>query len=345
MKKNYPEITKLRGFAILMVLLYHSIIVYPIDLRAIGWCKNLAEVLWQIEMPLFFLVSGFCYSYEDKYSTYVVKKVKRILIPHVVFGIIDLMFRVLPKYIPFMGNLVNEKTTLWDGAKEFVVYASIDPFLRSLFIMFLVFPFIAKLIKRGKTAKYLLFIAALLLYIFSDRITPVTALSYTARFFIYFLIGYMVKDNGYEKVKPLILRPLMVFGSGILAVLSFVCYLLPGMKAATDIFVIEKLLLFIAAVSAAVVMYAVANMGLGVLQHLVTMAGNYSLQLYLFGGYVLVVSRLVVVTYLGIEMPALVILLNFVMDILIMCPIIHFIVRKVRLFCFLTGLTCKKKNK
>ena len=345
MKKNYPEITKLRGFAILMVLLYHSIIVYPIDLRAIGWCANLADVLWHIEMPLFFLVSGFCFSYEGKYSSYIVKKVKRILIPHLVFGIVDLLFRVLPQYVPFMSKLVNKEADVIDGAKDFLLYASIDPFLRSLFIMFLVFPIVSRLINKGKIYKYLVCAGALLLYVFCDNITNIMALSYFARFFVFFLVGHVIRENGYEKIKTILLRPLIILSGMVLSVLSFVCFLLPGMKTVREIPGIESMLILIAALSGALVIYAVANVPMGIVDRFVNMAGNYSLQLYLLGGYVLVLSRVIVVTYMKITLPVPVILLNFIIDVSVMYVLIHFIIRKVSLFCFLTGLTYKKKSK
>ena len=62
-KPYYKEIDILRGLAILMVLCYHSILVYPINLHEIAWCRELHSYLWVVEMPLFFLVSGFCFQY------------------------------------------------------------------------------------------------------------------------------------------------------------------------------------------------------------------------------------------------------------------------------------------
>ena len=58
----------------------------------------------------------------------------------------------------------------------------------------------------------------------------------------------------------------------------------------------------------------------------------------------LVVSRVLVVSYLKIEFPVLVILFNFIIDIAVMYVLIHFVIRKVSLFCFLTGLPYEKKS-
>ena len=73
-KRRWKEMDMLRGMAILMVLLYHSILVFPVNLHEITWCRMLHTFLWTVQMPLFFLVSGFCYSFRGSYREYVVRK-------------------------------------------------------------------------------------------------------------------------------------------------------------------------------------------------------------------------------------------------------------------------------
>ena len=46
--KRWQEADILRGMAILMVLLYHSIIVFPLDLHEIVWCRMLHTFLWTV---------------------------------------------------------------------------------------------------------------------------------------------------------------------------------------------------------------------------------------------------------------------------------------------------------
>ena len=106
-RKRLPEVDILRGMAILMVLLYHSIIVFPVNLHEIQWCSALHTFLWVVQMPLFFLVSGFCYSGQKAaslagYGGYFRKKCSRILVPHIVFSLLDVLTRIIP------NPLVNE---------------------------------------------------------------------------------------------------------------------------------------------------------------------------------------------------------------------------------------------
>ena len=61
-KKRIPEIDYIRGFAIFLVVLGHSIIVFPINLHQTTWCMYLYDLIYSFHMPLFFAISGYCYS-------------------------------------------------------------------------------------------------------------------------------------------------------------------------------------------------------------------------------------------------------------------------------------------
>ena len=60
-KTYYPEIDSLKGIAIFLVVLGHSIILYPVNLHGVLWSSKLFEWVESVHMPLFFLVSGFCF--------------------------------------------------------------------------------------------------------------------------------------------------------------------------------------------------------------------------------------------------------------------------------------------
>ena len=61
-KHRIDEIDYLRGLAAFLVVLGHSIIVFPINLHDIYWRKYVYDLISTFHMPLFFVISGFCYS-------------------------------------------------------------------------------------------------------------------------------------------------------------------------------------------------------------------------------------------------------------------------------------------
>ena len=80
MKKHYPEVDSLRGLAIALVLLGHSVIKYPVDLNQILWCDALHYAVSSVHLPLFFAVAGFCYSFRG-YKDLLRRKTPRLLVP------------------------------------------------------------------------------------------------------------------------------------------------------------------------------------------------------------------------------------------------------------------------
>ena len=84
--KHYREIDILRGIAIIMVFLGHAVIVYPINLENVAWCRGLVAFISAVHMPLFFIVAGFCFHRKSTYVDMVQKKIQRLLIPYTAFN-------------------------------------------------------------------------------------------------------------------------------------------------------------------------------------------------------------------------------------------------------------------
>ena len=103
--KQIEWINILRGFAIFLIVFGH----------AIGYSNGLKEVsryLSSFYVPLFFLISGYLFNEkkEEKMSTYIKRKAKRILIPYFVFAILSL----IPYYL-FGGEIqenLNSKNSI-----------------------------------------------------------------------------------------------------------------------------------------------------------------------------------------------------------------------------------------
>lgn len=122
-KQRIKEIDIMRGIAIILVILGHAIIVYPINLHEIPWCNALFTWLSSVHMPLFFLLAGFCYSFRrvsDKnwgvsYGSYLFKKVKRIAIPYIVFCVLEMAVRVM------FSQSVNNKRGIIESLENMIL--------------------------------------------------------------------------------------------------------------------------------------------------------------------------------------------------------------------------------
>lgn len=324
MKKHLSEIDILRGIAIVMVILYHSIIVFPVDLHEIVWCKTLHDFLWLIEMPLFFLVSGFCFSYKDKYGPYIWKKVKRILIPHFVFCAIDMIPRIIP------NDFVNEQTTFQDGMKDLLLYGGTDWFLWTLFLMMAMFPLLHWIMEKGIWQKVIVSILVILAYVFHEQVTRLFLFTTIAKFLIYFLIGYFVSKLDYEKVKKYV-------GNGITAMV--VLFLLCGSFYAVE----QHHLPFevAVAITGAIICYYISLHLTGSVHRLLVECGNYSLQMFLLNGYALVLTRTIIVTLLGIQQPIIIIVCNFTLDLMILLVIAKYLFARWKILRAISGIPDK----
>ena len=64
--KYFEEINILKGMTIILVLLGHSPVIFPINLQEIYWCKLLVDIIYSFHMPCFFLISGFLFYNSEK---------------------------------------------------------------------------------------------------------------------------------------------------------------------------------------------------------------------------------------------------------------------------------------
>ena len=65
--RRYREIDILRGFAIVLVIFGHAIVVYPVNLMNVAWCKSAFSFVITLHMPIFFGVAVFCFHQNKSY--------------------------------------------------------------------------------------------------------------------------------------------------------------------------------------------------------------------------------------------------------------------------------------
>lgn len=294
-KVHYRQIDALKGIAIFLVILGHSIIRYPIDLHRDKVCLFLFRWLSSVHMELFFVISGFCFCYPENYRKYLGKKAKRMLVPYLVFNLLDMIPRAI-----FQG-LVNRPRDIGESVRKMIFYGGEYWFLYTLFVIFLIFPFLYRAVR----GRWYLFAGLLVLLLAAGYYLPnisVFTLDSVIQYLFYFSLGVMVKETLGGRIFDL-----KIPGAARAALIALLLPLwvavlrsrLPGRDVLCALVGIAAL--YLAAQSEAVIT-------------IFERFGRYSLQLYLFNGFFLVASRTVIVSVLGIGEPVVIIVFNLVVD-------------------------------
>lgn len=318
MGKRIEEADLIRGIAILMVFLYHSIIVYPLNLHEIAWCDRLHSFLWVAEMPLFFFVSGLCFSYRGNLKEYIIKKIRRIFIPHLVFGLVDIVPRIIP------NPLVNEKMDSASALMDFFVYGGSDWFLWTLFVLMVLFPIMDSIYKRGRVGEICVILIAFMAY-FGNKLLPhELLLDMVGRYLVFFTIGYIVRHKNIEFFR-FCQNPAVVVTGLSISFISFVFYIKVEAMGIED---------FICSLGV-----IIAVSGLVRYRKIFKECGNWSLQMYLLNGYALVFIRTILVSFVGVTNPVVIIIINFVFCAVSCWAVSKYILGSNKLFRFISGVS------
>lgn len=199
-KKINTRINNIRALAILIVIFGHSIILYSSawsiyePIRECILLDDIKKVINLIQMPLFFSLSGFLFaesSKEIKISAFVLKKLKRLMIPFYAIGI--------------MWMIPIKKILAYSGYKEigisrafYNLCMNVDSghlwYLPTLFLTFVIFVFWKKYARGGE---FILLVITLLINRFRMDI-PDLGIPFLENVYLYswsFVLG-MVFSSG-----------------------------------------------------------------------------------------------------------------------------------------------------
>lgn len=195
------SIDNLRAFAILVVILGHSIIlyssqwsIYTTDIN-IPFLDYLKQIINFFQMPLFFSLSGYLFYFTEKKKTFInmfFDKLKRLIIPYIIFSFGWLLpIRLLIKYESYQSTnfltIIIKKIILgYDNGHLW--------YLPTLFFCFIIaYILLSMLKKNSKKFKYLyIWLIGLIFYIIQIINNFEGYIGFTLLYFHWFSLGCLI---------------------------------------------------------------------------------------------------------------------------------------------------------
>lgn len=162
------------------------------------WWMAVHDFIYTFHMPLFMFASGFVYiatkREEEKYGNFIMKKVKRLMIPYFVVSAIVIAIKLLTEGHAYVEN----PKTIMSFVKMFY-YPEAGFFL--WFIWALWWMFVIVPVFKTKQQRLVLFAISILLHYVPFVTTDVFCISQFKNMLIFFMLGVVVYDwKGYLSV-------------------------------------------------------------------------------------------------------------------------------------------------
>lgn len=197
--KRLVEIDVAVGITMLLVVIGHN---YFHEGEQVEWYKGIRNYIYTFHMALFMFLSGFIVMISYKpvesrkdYSGYVMKKVKKFLLPYLILSAIFILIETYRNHLTFRDVIPLIHQTAFmpiHGPATFLWY------LYVLLIYYMITPFLVKLSVRNSLI--VLVLSIVLVYV---PVTPYFSLEPAARFFFYFFAGLLAARH-YEQMKNLV---------------------------------------------------------------------------------------------------------------------------------------------
>lgn len=331
MKKNYLELTYLKGIAIILVILGHSFSFTGFDLvdkdRYFIY-YYIYNTIYSFHMPLFFIVSGFLVNKEYEIKKFYFLKIKRLLIPYIFINIVDYIPRhIFPTLVNNSQNSIV-RVMLYSGVATWFVY--------TLLMIFLIFPLIEKYI--FKRDKHCVFLIILIIFniVFQFEIENIKIFTLNKVFFylIYFYSGYVLKKF-YAKIIEEKLLP-----NKWITIAAAIIFFFFNYRYASSVYtkILFPCIGFILALNLSLYITRLKKI------KFLEFCGKNSLTFYLLEPFFAVPYRVGLVKLLGIQNHALIVILFFILKFLSIY-ISTMVINKIPIISFLFGNKIKKEKK
>lgn len=311
--RHYSEVDIIKGVAILLVILVHSGGVKYINMEQYSWYTNFVEYLRTFDMPLFFMVSGFLFANSGKKPFLRVMKGKfdRLVVPYFVLSFITLAVRILTPALFHRATADFE-----DALTKIFFYGYWYWFIYTLFVLYVVFTLI-KPILSVRVACVLIVILIIIKESWQTylNLPPTPHIGFlkihqASYFGAFFLMGYVMYPY-YEKIKNWLSRYYVI--ALFLALYAIGCYYCITYHQVSFLFnwaLPIVISLGIWGICIHLVKPKIPNEGLSYF-------GKYSLQVYLFNGTTLGISRELLVRVFHVYQPVLLFVLMFIVTTII----------------------------
>ena len=325
MKERYNELDLMKGIGIILVYLGHNFNLKGLENNEIF--LYIYRIIYSFHMPLFFLISGFLMNNgkEIHLKKYYVHKIRRILIPYFFINLIDFFPRTL------FPNLVNSE---FDIMRVFFYGSKITWFIYTLFIIFMIFPFLEKYIL--KKDRYHLFGIILILVnyfkVFSKM--EIFSINVVVGYLVYFYIGYIIRPIYKNKIVS------GAWNKNIVFLIFGVIFLIFSHKS-------FYLSYFNSIIFALMGILLTLNISLRIkkgnsIYDILKFIGINSLTFYLIEGFITVFYRVVLIKIIPIEQGEIFVSIFFILRILTAFITVK-IITKSSILSFLLG--AEKENK
>lgn len=334
-KKRVVEVDTMRGIAIILMVLGHSFLIYPIDFFHQPGYYEFHRWFYTFHMGLLFLVAGAVYSCKD-YKSYISKKIHRILVPYIVFDVTSVLFRA------FGGMFVHVHADLHRSAVNLLLRGGDYWFLYTIFMIFLIYPWLEKFFNKPWKEAVLVLV---LLTINDLHPRNYFLCCYVAKYLPMFIIGkYAMRSI--DDFRPTSKMRSLVTILGMALLWWVTNYLYNYKQPLASLCLIRMMSMTVVVFLFACYLKTWAERGSAFsqkTQNLLSVCSKYSLQIYLFDAFWMVLIRTLLINVLHITHPIVILFFMTTINIALTLALCLYVLPKNKWVAWMTGLRSSLK--
>ena len=286
--KRNVNIDIMRGIAIIVMVMGHCITKAPLDMQSTYIGAKAEWIISIFDMPLFFIISGYVFNFSSP-KKYYVNKTKRILVPYLIWALIDVSLHSLPvadklsvqggyDFLPGLVGIFTRGDVLW--------------FLYVLFEIMLFYPLI---FRRKKETKILILIILAIVRLFIHIDFDYLNFNNLLYYLIFFIIGDLLKNIDIRCFT----ERRTIISSLVFSFLIYSCQFIFSDESFVLQFTKSYLIKLIIIYYIYLIVVASKDRMMKI-RNYVAKCGYYSLQIYIFNFYTIMICRYILYNYLGL---------------------------------------------